>query len=438
MTPIATPDSVAIHSDVLSEPQEFVLARRRSKVKILHVINDLSIGGAEMMLYRLLSQESRDRFDPVVLSLMDRGSLRQRIEQLGIPVYTARMKPGMANPASVWRLIRRLRQLKPDLIQGWMYHGSLAAQVAALFASSRTPVIWSIHCSIYSLSFEKKLTTAVVRLCAPFSKLASNIVFVSRTSQAQHKDLGYATEHSCVIPNGIDTASFVLSADARLSVRAELNLPQETLLIGAIGRYHPMKDHANFLRAASRVSEAYPDAHFLLAGRGLDAENRALVELIQELKLGDRAHLLGERSDIARLLAALDIFSLSSAHSESFPIIVGEAMSCGVSCVVTDVGDSAWMVGDTGRVAPPRDAEGLAAGWKELISIGLEARESMGKAARSRVTDRFSLSSVVAKYEALYESTTAAKAAEKKSTEPAYQSEVRSQKSEVRRKAATP
>lgn len=390
-------------------------------IKILHIINDLAIGGAEIMLYRLLSEKSRQRFSPVVISLMDHGSLRQQIEELGIPVYTARMKRGRPTPASVWRLIRLVRQIKPDLIQGWLYHGSLAAQIGSLFLPGHIPALWSIHCSIYSLSFEKKLTAVVVRICALLSKLASHIIFVSRTSQAQHKALGYDIAKSSVVPNGIDTSLFAPSNEAKASVRLELGVPPSALLIGAIGRYHAMKDHANFLRAAGLIADRYPEVNFLLAGRGLDAENRALQELIRELRLEHRTHLLGERTDIARLVAALDIFCLSSSHGESFPIIVAEAMSSAVPCVVTDVGDSASMVTDTGRVTPPRDAKALATACEELLDLGPAGREALGLKARRRVVELFSLSRVVAEYEALYETIIAKAAARGRNSDRTYQ-----------------
>jgi glycosyltransferase involved in cell wall biosynthesis len=396
----------AIAIDAESEPKtagNSVPVPGAGPVKILHIINDLAIGGAEIMLYRLLSEKSRQRFNPVVISLMDHGSLRQRIEELGIPVYTARMKRGLPTPASIWRLIRLVRQFNPHLIQGWLYHGSLAAQIGSLVLPGRVPALWSIHCSIYSLSFEKKLTAAIVRICALLSRLAAYIIFVSRTSQEQHKELGYDVSKSCVVPNGIDTALFAPSREARDSVRLELGIAPDALLIGAIGRYHAMKDHANFLRGAALISAQYPEVHFLLAGRELDGENRTLRQLIRELRLEDRTHLLGERTDIARLVPALDIFCLSSSHGESFPIIVGEAMSCAVPCVVTDVGDSAWILSGTGRVTPPRDAKELAAACEELLALGREGRETLGQAARARVVELFSLSTVVAEYEALYE-----------------------------------
>jgi glycosyltransferase involved in cell wall biosynthesis len=413
--------ATAIDAGQLPETEETNIPLLSAQpVKILHIINDLAIGGAEIMLYRLLAEKSRQRFNPVVISLMDRGSLRQRIEDLGIPVYTARMKRGRPTPASIWRLIRLVRQIKPDLIQGWLYHGSLAAQIGSLSSPGHIPALWSIHCSIYSLSFEKKLTAAVVRICALLSKLASHIIFVSRTSQAQHEALGYSIAKSCVVPNGIDTALFAPSDEARTSVRSELGIPQNALLIGAIGRYHAMKDHANFLRAADLIAHRHPEAHFLLAGRELDSENRALRQLIRELQLENRSHLLGERTDIARLVAALDIFCLSSSHGESFPVIVGEAMSSAVPCVVTDVGDSAWMVTSTGRVTPPRDAKALAAACEELLELGPAGREVLGLKARSRVVELFSLSRVVAEYEALYETMLATDAAQSKGSDRAY------------------
>jgi len=196
----------------------------------------------------------------------------------------------------------------------------------------------------------------------------------------------------------------------------------EALLVGVIGRHHPMKDQANFLRAAGQISKRYREAHFLLAGRGVDVDNRTLLKLIEELKLDDHVHLLGERTDIARLVAALDIFCLSSCYGESFPIIVGEAMSCAVPCVVTDVGDSAWMVSDTGRVVPPRDTGALAAACEEFLDIGPAGRQAIGAAARSRVTELFSLPSVVARYEELYENSIATAEMIGKASEMAYQS----------------
>jgi glycosyltransferase involved in cell wall biosynthesis len=373
------------------------------KSVVLHIITGLSTGGAERMLCNLLSRINRMRFESVVVSLMERGVLGDRIEALGIPVHTIGMKQGMLpTPAAIWRLIHIVRQLKPDLIQGWMYHGNLAAQFVSVF-SQQIPVLWGIHHSISSLTSEKKMSIAIIKLGARLSKFTSHIVFVSQTSKLQHEALGYCSKNSCLIPNGFDTSLFTPSSEAKLTIRSELGLPVNTLLVGLIGRYHPMKDHANFIQAAALLSKDRPDIHFLLAGTEVNRENQILHQLIQELGLFNHMHLLGERSDMPRVTAALDIASSSSAYGEAFPLVVGEAMSCSVPCVVTDVGDSGWIVSNTGRVVPPRDPEALANAWKELIDLGSEGRETLGRAARERIIEHFALDSVVAQYETLYE-----------------------------------
>lgn len=370
----------------------------------VHIITGLTTGGAEMMLYQMLSKVDRERFNPVVISLMDRGALGDRIEALGIPVYTIGIKQGMPpTPLAMWRLLRIVRQLKPDLIQSWMYHGNLAAQFASFFYGDKIPVFWSIHSTLYTLDFEKTMTKSVINLGAKVSQFAKQIIYVSQISKSQHEALGYYQENGCVIPNGVDHSRYIPSEEARLSVRHELGLSEKSFLIGLICRYHPMKDHANFLKAAALLLKEYPDIHFILVGTKVNRENQVLTQLIESLRIANQTHLLGERKDIPRLTAALDIASSSSAYGEAFSLAVAEAMACGLPCAVTDVGDSGWIVSNTGRVVPPRDSMALANAWKDLIDQGSENREALGKAARIRIIENFTLDAVVAQYEALYE-----------------------------------
>lgn len=375
-----------------------------NKVLILYIITGLSTGGAERMLYNLLSKIDRTRFSPVVVSLIDRGTWGNRIEALGIPLYTIGMETGIPTLKAMQQLVLLVRQLKPNLIQGWMYHGNLAGLFASLFCSSKTSVLWSIHHSISSLKSEKSMTRKIIKIGAYLSRLTAKVAFVSQASKLQHEELGYCQKNSFVIPNGFDTSLFVPSSEAKLTVREELGIPQISTLIGLIGRYHPMKDHPNFIRAAALLLKKYPDVHFLLVGTEVNQKNQDLLQFIEQNKLYNNIHLLGERNDIPHLTAALDILSLSSAYGEAFPLVVGEAMSCGLPCVVTDVGDSAWVVGNTGRVVPPRSPEALANAWQELIELSLEDKEALGKAARTRIMELFSLDSVVVQYEAMYES----------------------------------
>ncbi|HEY9812349.1 MAG TPA: glycosyltransferase [Candidatus Sericytochromatia bacterium] len=373
------------------------------KLVVLHIITGLSTGGAEMMLYKVLSKTNRLRFDPIVVSLIDRGTLGDRIEALGIPVYIAGMKAGMPTPAGIWRLANTVRQINPDLIQGWMYHGNLAAQLASIFCVNKKPVLWGIHHSITALTSEKKLTQFIIKLGALLSQKTTKVIFVSKNSKAQHEALSYRVEKNCVIPNGFDTSLFKPSQEARLELRKELNLPEKAFIIGLMCRYHPMKDHNNFLQAAALLLKNNPDVYLVLAGTQVDENNTTLHQLIQDLGIVDRVRLLGERSDMPRLTASLDIATSASAYGEAFPLVVGEAMSCGVPCVVTDLGDSAWIVSNTGRVVPPRNPQALAEAWQELIVMSLDDRVALGKAARSRIIEKFSLETVVAQFEDLYE-----------------------------------
>jgi glycosyltransferase involved in cell wall biosynthesis len=359
-----------------------------------------------MMLYKLLSRTNRERFQPAVISLDGMAKLGDRIKQLGIPVFAMGLKPPRLRLLSLLRLARTVRRVKPDLIQGWMAHGNLAAQFAAMFAPRPVSVFWNIRQSLYSLDHEKPTTARAIKIGARLSSWPAMILNNSSKSVAQHSAIGYKTESTVVIPNGFDTELFTPSEEARYDVRAELGVSHDTFLIGLIGRYHPMKDHTTFLRAAGLLLKDYPDTQFVLAGKRVDWNNDSLRTQVQDLDMVERVHLLGERLDMPRLTAALDV-ATSSSYDEGFPNVIGEAMACGVPCAVTEVSDLPWIVGDCGRVVPPRNPQALAKAWKDLIEIGRQGRVALGLAARSRVAELFSLSSVVEQYEALYESAVA-------------------------------
>ncbi len=208
-----------------------------------------------------------------------------------------------------------------------------------------------------------------------------------------------------VIPNGFDLGDFSPSEKARVSVRQELNIAEKAFIIGLVARYHKQKDHENFFQAAhllmQSIDEKTHDIHFLLCGDKVSWNNDVLVKKIDTLGRRDRFHLLGKRKDMPRLTASLDI-AVSSSYSEAFPNVLGEAMACAVPCVVTDVGDSALIVGNTGKVVPSKNPGLLAHAMKELIELGEDGRRKLGEAARQRVMDHFNLPDIVLRYEALY------------------------------------
>lgn len=374
-----------------------------SRIKLLFLTTGLGSGGAEVMLHSLLSTLDRDRFEPTVISLMDKGVYGTQIEELDIPVYCVEMLAGKPTLSSAQRLTKLIKQIEPDLIQGWMYHANLAAQFFNFFVNRQVPVLWSIHHSLHEISAEKPLTQGIIRFGSWSSKYTAQVAFVSEKSQSQHQQLGYAKANSCVIPNGFDMNKFQASNEIRQKFRRELNVDDDTFLIGSVARYHAMKDHANFLRAAKILLESHPETMFVMVGTEVDYDNPALTSLIDELGIGDRVRMLGQRGDIPQITPALDILSSSSAFGEAFPLVIGEAMACEVPCVVTDIGDSGWIVGDTGKVVPPKDSQALARGWQEIIELDASTRENLGKSARDRIVENFSLVSVVDRYEDLYQ-----------------------------------
>jgi len=204
-----------------------------------------------------------------------------------------------------------------------------------------------------------------------------------------------------VVRNGIDLTHFQPNAVARRCIREELNIPNGTLLVGLLGRFDPQKDHRNFVVAAALLLHKWPHVRFVLCGERINWDNASLTGWIDEQGIRDRCHLLDRRDDMPRVMAAMDIV-VSSSLGESFPNVVAEAMSCEVPCVVTDVGDSAVIVGDTGRVVPPRNPMALSDAMLGLVTLNRETRCHLGMTARRRIQEHFALPNSVSRYQDLY------------------------------------
>jgi len=234
------------------------------------------------------------------------------------------------------------------------------------------------------------------------------IVVNSEAGRRQYERHGYSPRRWQLISNGFDLKVLRPDPAARNAVRDALRVRADAPLIGLVARFDPLKDHGTFLRAAGVLARTDSAVHFVLIGNGVVPGNALLDRLVRQEGLAGRLHMLGERRDIPWLTAALDISSLSS-YAEGFPNVIGEAMACGVPCVVTDVGDCRVIVGETGVVVPPRDPHALAEGWRTLLRMDREARSRLGEAARQRIERHFSLRHIVNEYEQLYLSLTGAR-----------------------------
>jgi glycosyltransferase involved in cell wall biosynthesis len=369
--------------------------------RIVFITTGLSTGGAEMMLLRLV-ERLRGEFAQEVISLSDNGPIGERIMDLGVPVTTLDLGRTLPNPLAVVQLVRHIRRLRAAVVQTWMYHADFLGGLAARLSGVRS-VAWNIRNNDLSPEKTSLRTRRVVTLCAWLSKrIPARIVCCSEAAMRTHVELGYDPTRFVIIPNGFDLERFRPDPEARVSVRTELSIPRDAPLIGLIARFDPQKNHAMFFAAASLLHRRRPEVHFLLVGRGVDSTNAQVERWMRDAGTGDVAHLLGERSDVQRLTAALDLASSSSSWGEAFPNVLGEAMACGVPCVSTDAGDAALIVGDTGRIVPRDDPRELARAWQEMLSLPDERRRSLGEAARERITERFEIGAIAKRYAALY------------------------------------
>jgi glycosyltransferase involved in cell wall biosynthesis len=386
-------------------------------IRVLHAITSLESGGAQTMLLRLLEETSRAKFEPIVLALMNPdearvGTVAPHVAALRIRIAALAMARRSPTLSSSWRLCRTMRAVAPDLIQGWLYHGNLAATIGSQSLPYRAPVIWNVRHSVDDLAREPRLTRWIIRLSARLSRLPRAIIYNSRLSAAQHQALGFETSRTVVISNGFDTRRFMPQPESKARLCKELGVDPAHTIIGMIARNHPMKDPGNLVRAVALLqARAGAAVHLVIVGDGLDATNRELGTLVREVGLGPRVTLLGERNDVPALVAGFDIAALPSAWGEGFPNALGEAMASGVPCVATDVGDCGWVIGPHGIIVPPRQSEALANALGRLIDLGAEARHQLGLAARARIIQHFSIQEVARQYEALHLQVSAARGA---------------------------
>jgi len=371
-------------------------------VRLAHVITDLHVGGAEMSLTRLLACLPREEFTTLVISLLPDGSLACRVRDLGITVASLGVRRRFPSPLSSVRLRRILRAFDPDLIQGWMYHGNLAAWLGGHLLPRKIPIAWSVRQSLYNLRRERRGTRLAIRAGAWLAGSVNGVIYNSELSRRQHEALGYPTSRSLVIANGFDLSVYHPSSEARLSLREELGVARDGLVVGMVSRLHPMKGHTTFLESARAVLDAGLEVTFFCAGRGVHPDASPIRRVTERLRLENRVRFLGEREDTARLMAGADVLCMSSSWGEGLPNAVGEAMACGTPCVVTDIGDSAQLVGDTGVVVPAGDSDALAGGLLQLLRLPPESRGSLGERARARIAASYSLERNASAHRVLY------------------------------------
>jgi len=365
---------------------------------VLHVISGLRVGGAELALHRLLDQWAGDDYTHEVVALTPGGELLEHFRRLGREpaVLDVKRRP----LRSMLALVGFMRRRKPAIVQTWMYHADLMGGLAARAAGIRT-VLWGIRCTdTPSGLFGGR---AVVRLGAWLSHvIPQRIVCCAEAARTYHERIGYRSDRMCVIPNGCRLEPF--AAASREKGRARFGLLLNETVIGMVGRFDLQKDHQGFVRAAGLLAARMPQARFLMIGPGVDGKNPELAGWIRATGFAARFVLAGQQLDMPNCYAAMDVLCSSSCGGEGFPNVVCEAMATGVPCVVTDVGDSAAIVGNTGAVVAPADPQGMAEALFRMLACGESGKlERLGAMARARVEANYSLQRMEQGFTALYD-----------------------------------
>ncbi|MES2594142.1 MAG: glycosyltransferase [Verrucomicrobiota bacterium] len=366
---------------------------------IAHFIASPGGGGAEAMLRNLVAAMDHEHWRSVVI-VMDGHSWPKEVAELraaGAEVHDLAEGSYLRKDTLV-KLVKLLRKIRPDVLQTWMHHADFIGGWCARLAGVKN-VVWGIHCrEIHRNPHDSELKMRVFKTLVGGSSqvVPARIISCSDAAMCDHVPMGYPKSRMVWVPNGIDTSRFVPDAEARTALRHALHIPENAPLVGFIGRFHEMKDLATWLRAAALLQARHPETHFWLCGGERHELGPCASAALSVMPHRTQVHFTGFRSDPQRAYPALDVFSLSS-RTEACPMTLMEALSCGVPCVTTDVGDCARLLEGVGKVVPARDPDALARAWEEAI-LHPPAPEVLREAA----VERFDISTAARGYEKVY------------------------------------
>ena len=370
----------------------------RKPTRIVHIITTLSTGGAEAMLYKLVKQtHTKKSIEQQVVSLSGIDHYGPMLKRLGIGVHRLNLSKFPQNIPHFFRLCLDMRRFKPDILMSWLYHADLFGLfVAGIWDVQRT--IWNVRCSNMDLSKYNRLTKHIFYVLKKLSFIPDAIIANSVSGMDYHKRMGYYPRRFEIIPNGFETERFKPSDRVRVTFRRINEIDEDAPLVGMIARYDPMKDHSLFFKVASMISNSLQGVRFVLVGKGIDENNPDVIKMVNKNHLTEKVLLMGIRSDLNHVYPALDLLISTSAFGEGFPNVIGEAMSCGVPVVATDVGDSAYLLGNGGKIVPHGDAKEIAQTCVDLLSLPVDERKRIGFSGRERIKKHFSIDQVSRQY----------------------------------------
>ena len=365
-------------------------------MRVVFLVRSLNYGGVERQLVILAKSMDKTRFEPVVVCFYGGGPLESELVQAGIRVIALGKHSRWDVVGFLWRLSRTIGELKPDVLHGYLPVPNFLAALLKLFYPTMR-VVMGVRTSGKDLARYDWTFRASFWLERFFTGLADLVILNSQAGKTAYVKKGFRPDKMMVISNGIDTGVYSPNREIGRALREEWGVPATAVLIGIIGRLDPMKGHAVFLQAAARLESSR--LRFVAVGDGSPAYRQQLVDIGSSLGLANRLVWAPSRRDVARVYNALDICCSASLFGEGFPNVVGEAMASGIPCVVTDVGDSAWVAGAGGLTVVPNDCDALSETLARISRLTNEERSALGQQARKRIVENFSVEVMVRRTE---------------------------------------
>jgi len=362
--------------------------------KILFFIRSLNAGGAERQLVVTAKGLAERGYKVTVLTFYSGGFYANEFYDTKVQLLSLHKKGRWDLLVFFYRLFMVLRQQAPDVIYSYMGVANIFAVLFRPFIFS-AKVVWGVRASNMDLEKYDWLSRWSYRLECWLARYADTIIANSYAGLEYAVAHGFPEKNITVIPNGIDTEYFRPDKAAGERLRKQWNIAKDELLIGVVGRIEPMKDHPTFLAAAALLKKKHSRFRFVCVGQGETVYQDTMQKLATELGLDNVLVWAGRHSDIVAVYNAIDIVTSSSSYGEGFPNVIGEAMSCGVPCVVTDVGDSALVVGDSGLVVLAKDSAALCSAWCEILSLKPSKFKELSTAARMHIVNTFSVGTLL-------------------------------------------
>lgn len=360
-----------------------------SKPLMVHVITNFAgVGGAEMMLARLIQQTEHD-YQHVIIALMKTSEVYQSTLERCQSHYALGWN-GLNTLSTMSQLRALLKKLQPATVQCWMYHANALTSLSVIGLAKKPKVVWGIHHSLASPKDESISTKIALGLSKILSKQPNSIIYCAHSSLEQHQAFGFKNAQQHVIANGVFLDKF--------QPNAQLHQPT---VIGFAGRYHTAKGYPYLFETMGLLKDQ--DIIFKIAGSGASLENPEVKALFDQYQLdSQKVHLLDQISDMPAFYQSIDAFLMTSI-TEGFPNVLVEAMASGLPCISTDVGDAQYIVQELGEIVPPRNSAVLVQAILNYVQQSNDQRLQLKQAVRERVEAHFSIEKVSQQYMQVWE-----------------------------------